>query len=401
VRKLHRVLAILLSIILLWMNCALHTAPAVGSQAERDRSLDQLRYLGPRVHGGLGDEMQRLFPEGNDFVHALYGLAWCGLARAGAEGDPVRGEALREALWALAQMDRPDVQGRYDPNAKPRFGAFHAGWRNVLLGRIIEAQGAERDSILLGQFNRRCSEIAYGFAASSSPFIESYPGRAWPADAVVAMASLGLHDRLVDPLYQEVIARWVAQVRARLDDRDMIPHQWDPMHDEVAQSARGSSQALMNSFLPGIDPALAAEQYFMYRRWFLAEPLGMPVFREHPHTIRGAGDVDSGPVIFGVGGAATLVNAAATRANDEPIQAHVADAVTEALCFASGGDHRSYLFGAMPVADLFIAWGRSIPPVHAEHPSIAFKKFHLWSIAILLFLWSPALWRVWLHRKAG
>ncbi|MEO8589930.1 MAG: hypothetical protein ABI432_11205 [Flavobacteriales bacterium] len=398
-RRLHHIVATLLSIVLLWMNGAVHTAPPVGSPAERERLHDQLRYLQQRAHTGLGDEMQRLFPEGCDFTHALYGLAWCGLARSSAADDPVRQEALREALWALAQFDRADVQARFSNEAKPMFGVFHAGWRNMLLGRIIEAQGPERDPILLGEFQRRSAEIAEAFANSPSPYLESYPGQAWPADAVVAMASLGSFDRLVGPVHRPVMARWLAQVYKRVDRRSLIPHAWDPLNDRVAQDAQGSSQALMNAFLPMIDSTLAAHQYMWYRMWFLVEPMGLPVLREYPHGTRGPGDVDSGPVIFGVGGAATLVNIAATRANEQPIQAHVADAVTEALCFGAGGDHRRYLIGAMPIADLFIAWGRSVPPAHPAHPGTGFKQFHVWSMALLLVVWSPVAWRRWKRRN--
>lgn len=401
VRKSYLILVTLLSVPVLWMNIAVHTAPAIGSAAERENLLDQLRYAQHRIHNGLGDEMQRLFPEGNDFTHALYGLAWCGYARSGDAKDPERKRAMREALWALAQMDRPDVQARFSANASPRYGAFHAGWRNMLLGRIVEAQGTEHNPLLLGQFIRNSADIARAFADSQSPYLESYPGKAWPADAVVAMASLCLHDRLIGPKHRELIARWVVQVRSRLDERVLIPHEWDVDHDRVAQGARGSSQALMNAFLPGIDTVLATHQYMWYRKWFLVQPMGMPVLREHPHGIRTGGDIDSGPLIFGVGGAATLVNAAAARANDEAIQAHVADGVTEGLAFASEGNERRYFFGAMPIADLFIAWGRSIPTEHAQHPGIAFKQFHTWSLALLMLAWSPGILSAWWRRKAA
>src|SRR5436190_23516776 len=108
-RTLYNIVATLVSLIALWMNVAVHTAPPVGSAAERERLHDQLRYLKQRAHNGLGDEMQRLFPEGCDFTHALYGLAWCGLALSGDARDPLREEAVREAIWALAQFDRADV----------------------------------------------------------------------------------------------------------------------------------------------------------------------------------------------------------------------------------------------------------------------------------------------------
>ena len=394
-RLLHLLIASLLTVVLLWINIAVHTAPHVGSQQELAELRHQLAYLEPRVHQGLGTEMQKLFPEGGVFTHALYGLAWCGVADRLPPLDTVRRHAYREARWAYAQVDTQREWTRFPELASPQYGVFYAGWRNYLLARMVAVGAAANDTILLQAFDRQSDLIAKAFARSSSPYLESYTGMAWPADATVAMASLCMHERLRGARHATVIARWATQVRARRDERGMIPHAWDPRSDRIGEQARGCSQSLMNTMLPAIDKALAWEQYQLYRDHFLTEPLGLPAMREYPHGASGGGDVDSGPVIFGVGSAATLVSAGACRANDAALHAHVMDATNEALGFVTGGQRKRYLFGAMPIADLFIAWGRSIPCAHASHPAPAFKTFHGWSLLILLVLWSPVIVRWW------
>ena len=394
-RLLHLLIASLLSSVLLWINIAVHTAPPVGSHQEFEELQQQLAYLEPRLHQGLGTGMQKLFPEGGVFTHALYGLAWCGLADRLSPLDTLRRHAYREARWAYAQVDTRWERARFPEMASPQYGAFYAGWRNYLLARMVAVGAAANDTTLLHAFDRQSDSIAMAFARSSSPYLESYTGMAWPADATVAMASLCMHERLRGAQHATVIARWVAQVRARLDERGMIPHTWDPWGDRMGEQARGCSQSLMNTMLPAIDKALAGEQYQLYRDHFLTEPLGLPAMREHPQGVTGGGDVDSGPVIFGVGSAATLVSAGACRANGEAMHAHVIDATTEALGFATGGDRKRYLFGALPIADLFIAWGRTTPCAGVQHPAAAFKAFHGWSLLILLVLWSPIIVRWW------
>lgn len=390
-RRALLLVTLLLTVLLAWMNVAVHTAPAPGSSEERERSMEHLAFLEGKVHDGLDDDMQRLFPEGSVFTDALYGLAWCGIARKGTPGK-LRSKALQEAGWAYAQLDRADVKARFPALAEPRYGMFYAGWKCLLLGERMSLEGAHADPASREEWDQRAQEIATAFGASQSPFLESYAGMAWPADAVVAMAALALHERSSGPTeHGRIIARWVAQVRSRLDERGMIPHAWDPWADRSAGSARGSSQALMNCFLPMIDRELAFEQFALFREHFLATRLGLTIVREHPHGDHGRGDVDSGPVILGGGSAASLVGAGACRANGDLSVAVGLDATREGLGLVIGGDRKRYLFGLLPMADLFIVWSRTLAPEDAPEalPPPSLLGFHGWSLSILAILWSP------------
>jgi hypothetical protein len=400
-RAAYLVLVLFLSVFILWMNIGVHRSPAIGTQEEVNAMHAQLRYLRLRMHAGLGVEMQRLFPEGSAFAHALYGLACCGLAEAERGDAAVHDMALREAKWAYVRLQDAEIRERFPASAELPHGVFFAGWSNVLLARIIEVEGPGPERPITVLFDRRSAELAGAFANSPSPFLESYPGQAWPADATVAMASLSLHAELRGPAHAPVIARWLEQAAQRTDTNGFIPHAWDPITDREWQSARGSSQSLINSFLPTIDSAFAAGQFALYRRHFFMERCGLPVVREHPHGVHGRGDVDSGPVILGVGSSATIVAAGACRANGDLFRAREFGCTTDALGFPKGGDRRHYIFGALPIADLFIAWGRSTPIRSADPPAPPkFLRFHVWSTAILLLLWSPFLVRWWKRFRA-
>ncbi|MBK9194192.1 MAG: hypothetical protein IPO17_04215 [Flavobacteriales bacterium] len=173
------------------------------------------------------------------------------------------------------------------------------------------------DTLLLHAFDRQSDSLALAFTRSDSPFLESYTGAAWPADATVAMASLVMHGQLRGRDHSAATARWVAQVRERLDERGLIPHAWQPWEDRIGQSARGSSQALMNTLLPLIDTAFAAEQFGRFRELYFTERFGVPAVREHPIGDGSPGDVDSGPLILGFGPAATIVGSGACRMNGD------------------------------------------------------------------------------------
>ena len=53
-RFLYGSLAVILSIGLLWINCDIHTAPAIGTLDEMRGVQAQLDHLEDRMHAGLG-----------------------------------------------------------------------------------------------------------------------------------------------------------------------------------------------------------------------------------------------------------------------------------------------------------------------------------------------------------
>ncbi|MBP6574786.1 MAG: hypothetical protein KA230_10070 [Flavobacteriales bacterium] len=397
-RFIHFLVAGVLSVLLLWINIAVHRAPAIGSAEEDEALKEQLAFLEPRVRDGLGAEMQELFPEGRMFTYALYGLAWCGLAERLPASDALRTHAQREALWAYAQIDSRLCWSQFPKEAAPEFGVFYAGWCNYLLARLVASGAAPLDTSLVYAFDRQSDSLARAFTRSDSPFLESYTGAAWPADATVAMASLVMHGQLRGRDHSAAKARWVAQVRERLDERGLIPHAWQPWEDGLGLSARGSSQALMNALLPLIDTTFAAEQFGRFRELYFTERFGVPAVREHPIGDGSPGDVDSGPLILGFGPAATIVGSGACRMNGDAHHAAEFESTVHGFGFSTGIDRKRYVFGALPIADLFIAWVRTMPCTTPYSGAPMFKRFHLWCGLLLLLLWSPVLVRWWRAR---
>src|SRR5690606_3664527 len=103
------------------------------------------------------------------------------------------------------------------------------------------------------RFAADSAELAAAFTASASPYLEAYPGQAWPVDSTVAIASLRLHDTLLRPRYADTVRQWLDKVRRRLDPRTgLIPHRVDAETGAPAEMARGSSQSLIHRFLPDI-----------------------------------------------------------------------------------------------------------------------------------------------------
>lgn len=314
----------------------------------------QLRFLRSELGAGLGEEMQGMFPEGYFFAHALYGLAWTDIAR----GDPTyRDDALREARWALERLDTPAGKAVFDAALRPAHGVFYVGWVSRLRGAVIELAGPGAPEI--ERFTADCAALAAAFE-SDGPFLEAYPGQAWPVDSVVAVAALSLHDRIaVSPSFGPVIADWRRSARTRLDPATgLLPHRVRP----VTESARGSSQSLIQRFLPEIDPEWAREQYRAFRATFVDTPLGLPAVREYPRGRSGTGDVDSGPLILGISASATVVALGAARVHGDRALAGPLTGLGESLGIPiEAGGTKRYAFGALPLGDAFLAWSFAAP----------------------------------------
>ncbi|MFE3544192.1 hypothetical protein ACFXK0_14610 [Nocardia sp. NPDC059177] len=230
----------------------------------------QLAFVRDALDDGADTAAQGMFPEGYVFLNALYGLAWVQAAHT----DPdLREPALRESRWALARVESDEGRAVFSPRLAPAYGVFWAGWSNWLRGAILTLDRS--DPAEVRAFSDRSAELAQAFTASPTPFLQAYPGQAWPVDSTVAIASLRLHDTLFDARFATVVEQWVGAARAHLDPATgLLPHQVSAADGSPRTGARATSQTVILRFLPEIDPAFARQQYATYRDQFLAYPGG-------------------------------------------------------------------------------------------------------------------------------
>ncbi len=176
----------------------------------------------------------------------------------------------------------------------------------------------------------------------------------------MCIASLAIHDRIFKPLYSDVIRLWLGRVRGKVDSLGLIPHSAEATTGIPLEQARGSSQCLMLSFLRDIDREFAHEQFDIFKENFPEKRFGLYGVREYPKGVNGTGDVDSGPVVFQIGAAASIVGMRTLNMYGEKKYAASLRNGIEAFGFPM---HRSgekmYLFGQLPMADVFIAWAHA------------------------------------------
>ena len=384
--------ALILSVcagLIIWFNVQLYYPFQQSGIIARDQ-IAHLHFIRDAIRQHADSDMQEVYPEGYVFMNALYGLAWYNIIVQKPLENTIANEAKKEIHSAWKRIHSAKGKSTFDSTLSIPYGAFYAGWDNYLLGsKLLITKPAERDSNEVLIFRKNCESIARVLHNASTPFPSSYENKAWPEDGVVCAASLGIHDKIFEPEYHHALKLWVDHVKSTTKDSSLIAHETDATTGKLITSARGSSQSLMLIFLLDIDTAFARQQFNIYRKQFVDFTFGLPSIREYPIGTDGGGDIDSGPIIFGSGAAATIVGMRTMSLYNEPTLAYAIRNSIEGFGMASStGDSKNYLFAQFPIADAFIAWANTTPGLQDVRPEAYTwrNEFHMYSVAAMLVL---------------
>ncbi|MGY0236861.1 hypothetical protein [Longispora urticae] len=313
-------------------------------------AVSRLEYLRGTLEDGAAEDAQGLFPEGYFFSYELYGLSW---VNVGLRSPVHQKRALSEARWALAHVDSDAGRAPFSPNLSPAYGAFYVGWSNWLRGGIVKLS-ADPAAPERPQLAAETKVLAEVLLASPTPFLPSYPGQAWPVDSVVAVASLALADEVGEGDHANVIGRWLAASDERRDPATgLLPHTTDPVSGRPLEGARATSQVVALRFLAELDPARARKDWTVFRERFASTVPGAPGIREYPRGSSGGGDVDSGPLVFGLSASASAVGLGTAVLFGDQRTAAELTGLAEATGFRVGD---RYLGGLVPIGDSFMVW---------------------------------------------
>ena len=239
---------------------------------------------------------------------------------------PERAERYHPALDACAAwLVTPDAR---------RFGT--AAWgRDVLeaplaepadawLGYLALALGVYRE-VRPGGLENLGAEAVYDdmiqrlAARLAAPVhrFQTYPGETYPPDLALVAAALGQDIRATGRSYPE-LGPWLERYRAAAIDPDtgLLAQTLDP-HTGRRGLARGSGTAFGVWALAFADEELSADLYRALAADRVRRVAGFGGVREFPTGVRSLGDIDSGPVLFGIGTSATGFALAGARLHED------------------------------------------------------------------------------------
>lgn len=290
----------------------------------------------------------RGFPEGDLFPYTLPVLAWAGLTSGDRNAaDLARMERLLELAEKPVAKRTSAPEGRLDRLENYRDQATYLCQLNLAAAAFVAAGGKGH----FAELHDKLSEVILSDLekAAGRP-LNSFPSYTWPFDTVPCLLSVADHvvpdsdlaavprgtpARGLEEEQAEGNARGGAglsrRVQAVLDlhlawveesglDRDTsLPvSRVTPQASTASEGPRGCDLSWRLALLEPIAPETARRWYKRYVKAFWVERVAVAGFREWPEGVGRKADVDSGPIVLGIGGAATALGIASAQVfNDE------------------------------------------------------------------------------------
>lgn len=319
------------------------------------------RSVERRLRRGEAEFQGLFYPEGKIFSYSFFGNA---LISRAVQDEQRRAETVNKLEWVIDRVDRLSYETPFDICQKmtPRGGIIAGSQRNLLRAGYAVLGGKRQD--LIDSFHTDSKILYDAFMVSPSGNLASYPGfPTWPVDNCGALESLRLHDQLYGTKYSGAIDRWTNWMQAHLDRTSgMMPAEIGE-HDLPIYTPRGCALAWSLALMPSFAPEFAKSQYETYHANWLVPVLGAVGVREWHQGYEGHSDMpETGPVVGGIGAAASGLGIAAARANGDFATWRGELRGLEAIGFPIWLPNleKSYFCQQFLMADTIALWGKTI-----------------------------------------
>ena len=253
---------------------------------------------------------------------AIHQMALLGLGQIVLEHPEKRAAYLPAMRAAAAHLADPSTIAYadqvYEKKADKKHDEGHAylGYTNLGLSmlRLIDPENPHA-----ALNDRITADLARGIEASPHGMIETYPGETWPPDVAAVIGSIGLHARATRTDRTALLATWAARFEpCAVHPGSGLLVQRVTSGGCVAEDApRGSGTAIAAYFLSFATPALARKLHGALASQLAVDVLGFGGVREYVRGASGEGDVNAGPIVFGVSVGATGFALGAARSQGD------------------------------------------------------------------------------------
>ncbi|MBU52752.1 MAG: hypothetical protein CL920_29020 [Deltaproteobacteria bacterium] len=135
----------------------------------------------------------------------------------------------------------------------------------------------------------------------------------WPADQTATLYAFWLYDKLYNKdLLQAPLQGWLRYMKRHATNKRGL-HYSNVTGSRMWRSPRGCGLSWSILYLGRMAPKAARTLYKAYKRHHFVQLAGMGGFREWPRGVKGYVDNDTGPIVFGIGAAATAFGIGAAR----------------------------------------------------------------------------------------
>lgn len=141
----------------------------------------------------------------------------------------------------------------------------------------------------------------------------------WPADQTALLAGLKRTDDAHGTMFHvEPTRAFFEVVDAKGTHRGGLPVSELTGQGPGAKHPRGCAQSFISRYLAEVEPVRTKAWWNTYRAGFLVRlPFGILGFREWPVGVERGSDIDSGPIVLGIGVSASALAISAAKANGD------------------------------------------------------------------------------------
>jgi hypothetical protein len=208
------------------------------------------------------------------------------------------------------------VQKHYGTNYLTRENTFY---RMLVIAALTSHATLTGSTNHLGLLRTQVESLAAEIDASPHGLLEDYPGECYPGDVLTAIAMICRADAVLGTDHAAFCERAIRGFQgARTDMLGLVPYAADSRNGVPLGGSRGCGNSYVSLFSPGLWPEQARTWYVQYEAHFWQAGNIMAGFREFPNNSTGRNwyfDVDAGPVIGGIGFAASAFGVGAARVN--------------------------------------------------------------------------------------
>jgi len=183
--------------------------------------------------------------------------------------------------------------------AGPHGHVGYLGYAGVALNlyRAVGGQRFASESVAI------TDALARRLEASPIGLLETYPGECYPVDNTTAFAAIALFDRATGADHSALLRRLLENLATRYLERTsgLLVQAVDARTGAWRDQPRASGSALAVYFIGFVERALSRRIYNALQNSCGVTGLGFAAVNEYPATVTpGRGDVDSGPIVFGL-----------------------------------------------------------------------------------------------------
>lgn len=313
------------------------------SETLRNRSIrNQISYIDEIMKNEFDDTLQKRFPEGKVFSNAIFSLAVIEFCEKNKNCTNKYAEIIDSNIKRI--LSKTALQP-FNANMNPKYGIFYNGWTQFVL-KNYQNSDLFKYSKIKYKVKNQYSIIEQRLLTEqydSLRILDSYLGSNWPADNFIGL--LTIED-------ENIREKWINKIFETSEHESGLVNHAGSQKGTI----RGSSQAMITYCLNEVGYNKIEDYNKDFKNILVDEYLNIQLVKENEDGSNTM-DVDSGPVVFGYGASATIMNIKAQASINNGKHKFTWAAMNTISCPINVLGKKYYLLKKEPMFDIFMLWG--------------------------------------------